>query len=104
MEIAGAHNTSPNHQSGSVDKAFGATTCLVDLSPTTVPCFVIGVGTRIGGATTTPATGWDDRYNTPAGQGITVISKTCPTGGNYDPEWVTNSPGMVAVGIAIRAA
>jgi hypothetical protein len=69
-----------------------------------VPCFVIGVGTRIGGATTTPATGWDDRYNTPAGQGITVISKTCPTGGNYDPEWVTNSPGMVAVGIAIRAA
>jgi hypothetical protein len=104
LEVAGADLASPNHEDGTATKSFGATTGTVDLPDLTVPCLVIGVGTKTGGATSAPATGWTLIEETSAGQGITVIGKDAPEPGAYDPTWDTNSTGMDMIALAIKAA
>jgi hypothetical protein len=104
LEVAGADLASPNHEDGVGTKSFGATTGTVDLPDLTVPCLVIGVGTKHGGASSAPATGWTLIEETSAGQGITVIAKDAPEPGAYDPTWDTNSTGMDMIALAIKAA
>jgi hypothetical protein len=104
LEVSGADNASPNHQSGVGAKSFGATTATVDLLDLTVPCLVIGVSTRHGGATNSPATGWTLIESTAAGQGISVIGADAPTPGAYDPTWDTNTVGADMCALAIKAA
>jgi hypothetical protein len=104
LEVAGADNAAPNHQDGIGTKSFGATTGTVDLPDVTVPCLVIGVGTKVGGASSSPATGWTLIAETSAGQGITVIAADAPDAGSYDPTWDTNSTGMDMIALAIKAA
>ncbi len=103
LEVSGANNASPIHQEATADKGFGATTGTVDLPTITTPCLVLGVGTVAGGATNAPDTGWTLLHSTAAGQGITVIYALAQDPGTYDPQWTTNSPGMLMVGVAIRA-
>jgi hypothetical protein len=104
LEISGANNAAPNHQSASDSKGFGSTTGIVDLPAITMPCLVIGVGAVTSFAqTAVPGAGWDLVDDQPQ-PGISVISKPALTPGTYDPTWTTNTPGFDMVGIAIRAA